>query len=39
VRRLRQIEATRWWRLGQRVESAVARVRDAGRGGGENRKP
>jgi len=40
VRRLRQIEATRWWRLGQRVESAVARVRDAGRGGGGgNRSP
>ena len=29
VRRLRKIEATRWWRLGQRVESAVAGVRKA----------
>jgi hypothetical protein len=34
VRRLRQIEAKRWVRFGQRVESAVAQVRDAGGGRG-----
>ena len=27
VKRLRQIEGNRWWQLGQRVESAVGRVR------------
>jgi hypothetical protein len=27
VKRLRQIEANRWWQLGQRVEAAVGRVR------------
>jgi hypothetical protein len=36
VKRLRQVEANRWWRLGQRLESAAARVRPrGGRRGGD----
>jgi len=37
VKRLRQVEANRWWRLGQRLESVAAWVRlRGGRRGGDS---